>query len=272
MEFLNTSLNIVRESGEMLIDGIKSSFNVDRKESKFDLVTEWDKKIESFITEKIQDAFPNHKIIGEESIYSEGSQSFEELLRSEPHLWVLDPIDGTNNYIHRLPGYTISLAMISYGEIKLGIIYNPDNDEMFCAEYGKGAFLNGERLHVSDRSVLAESMLATGFPADVDVDRKAVLNQINELGPLCRNIRVFGSAALHCAYVAAGRLEAYWEPGLNIWDIAAGALIVQEANGSVSEMDGSPFILDFKSFMCGNGVMDNVIIHHLNKVASKEMG
>ncbi|MBU8789377.1 inositol monophosphatase [Oceanobacillus caeni] len=264
MDSLNIAIKIARKAGKQLAEQINEPFNIEQKQSEFDLVTEWDKKTEILITKKIKEKFPEHKVIGEESIYANSNEKFLEIVNNEEFVWVLDPIDGTNNFIHGLPGYSISIALLSFGEIILGVVYNPDNDEMFYAERGKGAYMNGERMNVSNRKVLAESILATGFPSDVEKNRKTVLNQIFKLGSECRNIRVYGSAALHCAYVAAGRLEAFWEPGLNIWDIAAGSLIVKEANGTVSEMDGTNFSLNFKTFLCSNGKLDNELIGYLN--------
>jgi myo-inositol-1(or 4)-monophosphatase len=259
VNFLDVGLNIAKESGKLLLERIDTSYTVDTKDSEYDLVTEMDNETEERIKSEILANFPNHRVFGEESIYYEKNNIYKEVMNG-PYVWILDPIDGTANYVHQLPGYTISIAMISYGKIKLGIVYNPANDEMFWAEKGKGAFLNGKKINVSSRATLSQSILATGFPTDIENARSVVLKEITKLGPHCRNIRVFGSAALHCAYVAAGRIEAYWEPGLNLWDIAAGTLLVDEAGGKISKMDGSEFAFDFNDYLCTNGKINKELI------------
>lgn len=271
MGLLEIGLKVAKEAGAMLEKRIGTEFSVEEKSSSFDLVTEMDKASEKFITEKILEMFQDHKVFGEESIHQSGRNidDFLKGLKEEPFVWILDPIDGTTNYVHQLPNYTISIALLCYGEAKIGIIYNPSNDELFWAENGNGAYLNGQKLEVSKTKELSESLLATGFPTNIEHDRFMVLKGIQELGPLSRNIRVFGSAALHCAYVAAGRIHAFWEPGLNIWDVAAGTLLVKEAGGTVSEMDGSLYELASRTYLCSNGVIDLEVIKHLKKAIAE---
>ncbi|MFS0862152.1 inositol monophosphatase family protein [Fredinandcohnia sp. 179-A 10B2 NHS] len=268
MEMVRVGIKAAREVGEMLTKRIGTEYSIEEKGSAVDLVTEMDQLSETLIRERILEAFPDHQVHGEESIFlsHESKESFIEKMKTEPYVWVVDPIDGTTNYVHQLPNYTISIALICYGEIQAGVIYNPSNDEMFWAEKGKGAYLNDVPLKVASGTELAESVLATGFPSELEHNRSEVLRGIQELGLLCRNIRVFGSAALHCAYVAAGRLHAFWEPGLNVWDIAAGTLLVEEAGGTVTQLDGSPFDLSFKHYMCSNGGVHQEILGHLSKI------
>lgn len=264
MEFVEAGINIAKEAGTMLLNHIDKPIKIDQKESEFDLVTEWDKKIEEYIVKEIKEAFPDHIVVGEEGFNNNfKSVSLSNLINENEHVWVIDPIDGTNNYIHGLPGYTISIAKFQKGEIRAGVVYSPDNNELFSAEKGRGAYLNGTKINVSKKERLEESIIATGIPSNIEIHRKNVLNQINMIGTKCRNIRIYGSAALHCAYTAAGRLEAYWEPGLNIWDIAAGVLIATEAGGMVSELDGSPFAIDFDTFLVSNGGVGHQIIRVL---------
>ncbi|MCC3356859.1 inositol monophosphatase family protein [Bacillus sp. REN16] len=268
MEFVEIGIKAAREVGEMLKKRIGTKFFIEEKGSAVDLVTEMDQLAENLIREKILEVFPDHQVHGEESIYQshENKETFIEKMNTDPYVWVVDPIDGTTNYVHQLPNYTISIALICYGEIRVGIIYNPSNDEMFWAEKGKGAFLNGVCIKVASGTELAECVLSTGFPSELKHNRSEVLKGIQELGLHCRNIRVFGSAALHCAYVAAGRLHAFWEPGLNVWDIAAGTLLVEEAGGIVSQLDGSPFDLSFKHYLCSNGGVHQEMLNRLRKV------
>jgi len=269
MKTVELAVKIAKEAGTELAKQIDNSFNIEQKKSSFDLVTEWDKNTEHFIKESIKQKYPDHEVIGEESISNESNISLTNKLNNKSNIWVIDPIDGTSNYVHGLPGYTISIALLKKGELSLGVVYDPHNDEMFYAEKSRGAFLNNKKINVSNQADLISSIIATGFPSEVSKHRVPVLNQIKQIGTSCHNIRVYGSAALHCAYVAAGRLEAYWEPGLNIWDIAAGALIVKEAGGKVSEMDGEKFSYEFGSFLCTNGRVDNEMIRHFNSITSK---
>lgn len=264
MDFLELGKKAAKDAGKIIREHIDESYKIDKKKSEYDLVTEWDEKVETFITDRILEYYPDHKVIGEESVHKESKSSFLATLKNEKNVWVIDPIDGTNNFIHNLPGYTVSIAMMSYGEIVVGIVYDPDNNEMFWAKKGKGAYLNGKKIKVSNEDNLKHSMIAVGFPSDVERYRKEIIKHINEIGLICRNLRIYGSAALHCAYVAAGRLEVFFEPGLNIWDIAAGFLIVKEAGGVVSELDGSSFEIDFESFICGNGKLNEDIINRIN--------
>ncbi|MFD1388917.1 inositol monophosphatase family protein [Oceanobacillus oncorhynchi subsp. oncorhynchi] len=247
---------IVIVAGRRLVDKVNSRFTVETKGSDMDLVTEMDKKTEKYITEEIKRDFPEHAVFGEETVEEIGHDKMLEMLETHPNLWVIDPIDGTTNYVHGLPGYTISVALYCKGEAAFGIIYDPVANELFIAERGKGATLNGEAIHVSGQGSLAESLVSTGVPAKYESDRNHVLEGYVKIAPLTRNVRTFGSAALHCAYVASGRLDAFWEWGVNIWDIAAGRLIVEEAGGSVYQLDGSDVRFEFPNFTCTNGKID----------------
>lgn len=260
MSYLESAINIAREAGSNLKNAITKDFKVDVKDSNFDLVTEWDQKIENLITDRIKEVYPDHLIIGEESIFTSSKEVFTEVINENEHVWVIDPIDGTNNFIHRLPGYTVSIAKFNYGQIEIGVVYSPDNDEMFWAEKGKGAYLNNERLTVSNQNQLENSMFATGFPSEVANFRASNLDQINKIALKCRDVRIYGSAALHCAYVAAGRLEAFWEQGLHIWDIAAGWILAEEAGGQVDYYSYESNLMQYKSFYCGNKEINKQLI------------
>lgn len=246
----------VIEAGRNLVEKVHSTFTVEIKGSEMDLVTEMDKKTEQFITEEIKKNFPTHTVFGEETVEELGHEKMLEMLATHPNLWVIDPIDGTTNYVHGLPGYTISVALYCNGEAVYGIIYDPVAKELFVAERGKGAALNGEAIRVSEQSSLAESLVSTGVPARDESDRDHVLEGYVKIAPITRNVRTFGSAALHCAYVASGRLDAFWEWGVNIWDIAAGKLIVEEAGGSAYQLNGNEVQFDFPHFTCTNGKID----------------
>ncbi|WP_339182452.1 inositol monophosphatase family protein [Oceanobacillus sp. FSL W7-1293] len=247
---------VVIEAGKTLVNKMNSNFTVETKANDIDLVTEMDKKTEKYITEEIKKNFPDHAVFGEETVDEIGHDNMLEMLASHPNLWVIDPIDGTTNYVHGLPGYTISVALYCKGEAAYGIIYDPVAKEFFVAERGKGATLNGEAMCVSEHRYLSESLVSTGLPANNNSARYHGLEDYVKITPVTRDIRILGSAALQCAYVAAGRLDAVWIWGVNIWDIAAGRLIVEEAGGSVYQLDGSEVRFEFPHFTCTNGKID----------------
>lgn len=249
MKLLQVALDTAVETGKMIKERQGSAVKIVEKSSPYDLVTEVDQEAEMLIRSRINQAFPEHQILGEEGVY----QGQEVSLEDSEYVWLVDPIDGTNNFIKGLPGYTVSIGLACRGELIVGVVYDPTTNELFWGEKGKGAYLNENRLQVSSVSNLTESTVATGFPSDIHQHRAQVMNQIQKLGGICLNVRVLGSAALHLVYVAAGRLEAFWEPGLNIWDTAAGTLIVQEAGGMVTSMQGEAFDLSTRGVVASNG-------------------
>lgn len=242
---------LAKEAGALIQQQSKRNFDVEEKSSKYDLVTEVDKMCEDFIKEKIAQSYPSHQVIGEESIAEADNLSLLE--KSNQYVWIIDPIDGTTNFVHGLPGYTVSIALMYEQAFILGIVYDPNLEELFWAEKGKGAYCNEERLTVTQVDDIEKSVLSTGFPSDIKGAREKVIEGINQLGLRSNNIRSFGSAALHLAYTGAGRLEGYWEYGLNIWDVAAGYLIVKEAGGEVTDMSGEKFTTKTTDILASNG-------------------
>ena len=219
-----------------------------------DLVTEADRASEKLITERLSAAFPNHGIYGEEGV--------RQRIDSE-NRWYVDPLDGTTNFAHGFPVFCVSLglehrpaglAADDDGELIAGIVYDPTRDELFVAEKGQGAWLNGRRVHVSGTRLLAEALLATGFPS-----RKRHANPnihfYQEFTLRSHGVRRAGSAALDLAYTACGRFDAFWEFNLNPWDTAAGALLVREAGGTITRFDGQPFRLDSREILGTNGLL-----------------
>ena len=235
----------VLEAGSRLRDFYyRTSLKVSYK-GAIDLVTEADFNVEAFLLEELETK-TGLKCIAEET------RGIEPVAGS---YWLIDPLDGTVNFVHRYPAFCISLALVDGGEIVLGFVYDPLRDELFEAEKGKGAFLNGVKIKVSETDSLSRSLLATGFPYDVWLSR----NNLREFGAFllkAQGIRRSGSAALDLCYVACGRLDGFWEPGLKPWDMAAGALIVWEAGGAVSDYEGGQFN-PFKPFI----VASNSLIH-----------
>lgn len=250
-----------RDAGELIQKYVNKNFQVEEKSSVFDLVTEVDRESEQLIRKKILESNPTHRIIGEEGI--DHVNDLTLLMESDDYIWVIDPIDGTTNFVHGLPGYCISIALVYKKEIILGVIYDPNLNELFCAEKGKGAYLNDRKLSISDIKKIEYSVLATGFPSDIKGARAKVIQGINEIGSVCSNIRSYGAAALHLAYVAAGRLEGYWEYNLNAWDIAAGYLLVKEAGGIVSDTSGNLYELTTRDILATNGQIHTELVGKL---------
>jgi myo-inositol-1(or 4)-monophosphatase len=200
------------------------------------------------IAGRIREAFPRHRLIGEEG--ARGAQSGDA--EPMPFGWVIDPLDGTTNFAHGYPHFAVSIALEHEGDPVLGVVFDPMRDELFVAERGDGATLNGEPISVSTSRELIVSLLATGFP--YDLSRRGPSNALwDAFNGRCQGVRRDGSAALNLCYVAAGRLDGFWEQPLQAWDIGAGALLVREAGGTVTALDGGPFDLYDHQVLATNG-------------------
>jgi myo-inositol-1(or 4)-monophosphatase len=243
--FLATAVEAVIKAGDIQMAFISSGFNVSKK-GKIDLVTEADIAAETMFRKMIAERFPDHTILAEEF-------GQDKATRDASHCWVFDPIDGTNNYAHGLPIFCSSLALEVDGRGVLGAIYDPTRRELFVAERGGGAFLNGDPIRVSNAATLVESMLVTGFPYDVHKRIPEIIGLFGEFVGQARAVRRLGSAALDLCYVAAGRMDGFWEQDLKPWDIAAGGLIVEEAGGTVTDFDGGPFSSRRHQVLATNG-------------------
>jgi myo-inositol-1(or 4)-monophosphatase len=214
-----------------------------------DFVSQADIRAEKTIFEELSRARPGYGFLMEERGTVEGPD--------KSHRWIIDPLDGTTNFLHSIPIFAISIALEREGVLVAGVIYNPITDEMFVAERGTGAFLNNRRLRVSARSRMAEAVFTTGIPHQGRSEPDKFMRDMDTLLPQVAGIRRFGSAALDLAFVAAGRVDGYWERGLKAWDIAAGAVIVQEAGGMVSDIDGSDGYLNSGNIVAGNPSLFN---------------
>lgn len=223
---------LARQAGEILVQGAWRENEVSHK-SLIDLVTDVDRRSEAFILEQIRAHYPGHFILAEES----GAQSGDQ-----EHTWYVDPLDGTVNYAHAIPIYAVSLAFARQGQVALAVVYAPALDECFTAERGRGAWLNGKHLKVSETEDLDHSLLVTGFPYNVRT-HPTNLEFHRRLALLSQGVRRIGSAALDLCYVAAGRFDGYWEMDISPWDVAAGWLIAEEAGALVTRHDGQPFCL-----------------------------
>lgn len=219
---------LARQAGSILRNGYNQEHTVHYK-GTIDLVTEVDHASEAFLLGEIKSAFPGGHILAEESGTIQGSNE---------DLWYIDPLDGTVNYAHHIPIFCISIGFASNGRLTLGVVYDPMRDELFSAEKGKGAFLNGKRISVSNTSELERSLLVTGFPYDTwdtDLDN---FKYFERLAKKTQGVRRLGSAALDVCYVGAGRFDGFWEYKLKPWDVAAGGLIAAEAGAKVTAIDG----------------------------------
>lgn len=220
--------DLAKKAGKILEDYTTKELGVKHK-SRTDLVTNADHASEEFIIEKIKNEFPDHAINAEESGVWEGTTTDQ---------WFIDPLDGTLNYAHGVPIYSVSIGYAYKGDMTLGVIYDPTRDEMFCAERGKGATLNDVPIQVSRHSALIDCMLVTGFPSDMGLARDDNMANFFRFSQLTQSVRRLGSAALDIAYVAAGRMDGFWRNEVHPWDIAAGSLMVEEAGGVVTNIFG----------------------------------
>jgi myo-inositol-1(or 4)-monophosphatase len=219
---------IARQAGQILNDGYEKEHQVHYK-GEIDLVTEVDHASEKYLISEIQRLFPTHRILSEEAGALDGH---------DEHLWIVDPLDGTVNYAHGIPFFSVSLAYAYKGIVKLGAVYDPLRDEMFIAERGNGAWLRGRALIVSNAEQLQNSLLETGFPYDVRTTENNNLDNYGHFALSSRGVRRLGSAALDLCYVAAGRFDGYWELSVKPWDVAAGGLIAEEAGARVTNAGG----------------------------------
>lgn len=246
---LATATTIAREAGALLLDGFGRQKRIEKKSSALDWVTEYDKASEELIVRRLRAAFPDHDLVGEEGTDTNRGQGYR---------WYIDPLDGTVNYAHGFPMFCVSLGLYRGDEPVLGVILDPLRQELFTAIAGQGAYLDRpqgrHRLHVSRETELVAALLATGFPYDVHTSPDNNLDFLGAFTRRAHGIRRAGSAALDAAYVAAGRLDGYWELKVYCWDIAAAVLIVREAGGRVTFLDGRPFRMERRfNILISNG-------------------
>jgi myo-inositol-1(or 4)-monophosphatase len=247
--FLETTIEIAREAGALLLEYRERGVGFELK-GDFDLVTEADRASERLIVQSLSAHYPDHSIVAEEGGGHEASSEYR---------WFVDPVDGTTNFAHGFPAYNVTLALERAGELIAGVIFDPTRPELFAAERGAGAFLNGRPIHVSNVARLEESLVATGFPSQKR-HQNVNIHFYYQLGMVTHGVRRAGSAALDLAYVACGRLEAFWEIGLKPWDMAAGILIINEAGGVCSDMNGDAVSLYGPHLLTDNGLIhDNIL-------------
>ncbi len=241
--FLAFAAATAREAGALVREGYGRAMAVEHK-GAIDLVTDYDRRSEALIVGAVQGTFPGHGIWAEESGRAAGQADYE---------WLIDPLDGTTNFAHGFPVFAVSVAVTHQRRLLAGVVYDPLRDELFAAEAGQGATLNGRRLSVSPTTDLGDALLNTGFPYDVRTNPRNNFAEFMRFAVRARAIRRAGAAALDCAWVAAGRADGYWEFGIKAWDVGAGALLVREAGGRVTTVAGDDDCLGRGSIVASNG-------------------
>ena len=260
MIYINVAEKAAREAGEVLRVNLGKVKEITFK-AKNSLVTEVDKLSEDIIIDSIKRSFPSHDVFAEESGRSSTSSEY---------VWIIDPLDGTTNYAHGYPFFSISIALEIEGTVKAGLVYDPVKDEMFSAELGMGAFMNGEAIRVSGSARLDESHMVTGFVHDDEAMVEENLRHFADFIWRSRAVRRDGSAALDLCYVACGRFDGFWELGLNPWDTAAGVLIVEEAGGRVTNFTGDAYSIYVKEILASNSVIHGEMIQVLSMSGSNK--
>jgi myo-inositol-1(or 4)-monophosphatase len=247
---LNIAVEAARTAGLFLKQNLGKVKDIQKKAGQEkNLVTEIDKRSEEMIINIIRKHFPAHDILAEEGGGTHGSSS--------NYKWIIDPLDGTTNFTHGFPVFCVSIGIEYKGELLVGVIYDPNFDELFTAEKGQGAFLNGKRISVSKLDSLEKSLLVTGFPYNIADNPDHAVEHFVHFLMKAQAVRRMGSAAIDLAYVAAGRYEGFWEVALNPWDMAAGALLVQEAGGIITDLAGNPFSIYKNEVLATNGLVHN---------------
>jgi myo-inositol-1(or 4)-monophosphatase len=230
--YLTTAIEAVVRAGKLQMQHFGGDFHVDKK-GTIDLVTEVDIAVEKMFRDLVSERFPDHQVLAEEM---GGSRAIPQ-----GPCWVFDPIDGTTNYAHGIPIFCATVALEIDGVAHVAAVFDPTRQELFTAERGNGAYLNGRPIHVSRTAALVDAVVVTGFPYDVHTRVDEIVGLFGAFVGKARAVRRLGSAAIDLCYVAAGRMDGFWESDLKAWDIAGGALIVAEAGGEVSDLDGTPF-------------------------------
>jgi myo-inositol-1(or 4)-monophosphatase len=241
--FINIAIRAARSAGNHIVRSLERLDVIQMSEKRpHDFVTEVDKQAEQIIIDTVRRNYPNHGFLAEESGEIQGDGT----------VWIIDPLDGTTNFIHNFPHFAVSIAISIRGRIEHGLVYDPIRHELFIASRGQGAQLNNRRLRVSPRTTLQGALLGTGFPYRYPEHIPTYIKTLQALMEQVAGIRRAGSAALDLAYVAAGRLDGFWEFGLGPWDIAAGALLIQEAGGLISDVQGTENYLESGHVVTGN--------------------
>ncbi|HEB12616.1 MAG TPA: inositol monophosphatase [Actinobacteria bacterium] len=251
-DWLSVVCEIATNAGKLIRKKAKTKPIITHK-GPVDLVTDADIESEKYIISELERGFPGHSILGEEQGGS----------REGDFLWAIDPIDGTTNYAHGFPVYAVSIGLFANGQPTLGVVYDPNLNELFAASRGGGATLNGKPISVSKTDNLNESLLATGFPYSLRENPDKIMADFKRLSLLCQGVRRTGAASLDLCALACGRFDGFWEVELKPWDTAAAGLIVEEAGGRLSKYDGSAFDHFHPGLVASNGLIHNQLVENL---------
>ncbi len=249
------ALRAAKEAGAILREGLEQARVIEYKGVK-NIVTDMDRRSEEAIAALVQRELPGHSLVSEEGTRLQGDSGYR---------WFVDPLDGTTNYAHGYPCFSVSIGVERDGELVYGVVYDPNLEELFTAERNAGAFLNGKRLRVSAISRLSDALLATGFSPDVATAEENNLDHFANFMKRAQAVRRPGSAALDLCYVAAGRFDGFWELRLSPWDVAAGSLMVTEAGGRVTDIRGQPLRLSKPQIVASNGLLHDEMLRILAK-------
>lgn len=257
---LTIAIKAAREAGLFLKESVGNVRSIEiKKGEERNLVSEIDKASEAMIIGALKSRFPSHAILAEESGAADTTAEYR---------WVIDPLDGTTNFLHGLPIFCVTIGLEFRGEIVAGVVYDPNRDELFTAEQGSGAFLNGQRLAVTSTDELIRSLLVTGFPYDIADNPHHAVERFVAFLMAARGVRRLGSAALDLCYVAAGRFDGFWEVSLHPWDMAAGKLLVSEAGGRTSDFSGKPLSIYRHHILATNGRIHDAMLEVLERASS----
>lgn len=255
-KFLEVALEVARDAGKIQKNALGKVIKIGYKGNKANVVTEIDHKCEKYIVQQIKKAFPDHAFFAEEGT-DEKSNS--------PYKWIIDPLDGTVNYSHGLPMFAVSIGLEYKGKIVTGVGYGAMLDEMYYAEKGKGAYLNGKRIHVSKTKDLKTAIVCTGFSYDVQTNPNNNLNNFAQFVLNAQAVRRVGSAVLDLCYLACGRFDGFWELYLHAWDVAASSLIITEAGGKITTFNGSKYSVYSHQTLASNGKIHRLMVAQLAK-------
>lgn len=265
---LTVATEAAKKAGEIIVSNAGGADVTKTKANPRDLLTMIDPLCEKAIRETVLAVFPSHDFLGEEDVppgKEASAAALDEKLKTDKEfLWIVDPIDGTSNFVHGMPLCMPSVACAYKGEVVVGVIFDPHRDELFTAMKGFGAEMNGQRISVGEQKILSDAIVAMGSPPGEESMNMSLVG-IQSLMPKVRTIRMLGSAALMLAWVANGRLTCYWEYDLSSWDIAAGALIVKEAGGRFTDFQGNDFNLRNRKICASNGLVHEAILQTLNQ-------
>ena len=251
------AVDAARAAGRLLRDELSGARRIAYKGTPTNLVTEMDQRAEALILERLRGAFPDDAVLSEERGAVAGGSG---------RRWIVDPLDGTTNYAHGLPVFAVSIGLETGGDLLLGVVYDPTRDELFVGERGGGATLNGAPIRVSTTPSLGESLLTTGFPYNIRETTDTNLQEYAAFSVRARAVRRLGSAVIDLAYVACGRFDGFWELRLGAWDVAAGAVLVDEAGGRLTGIGGAALDIDAPTLVATNGLIHDAVLRTLREV------